>query len=82
MEQLFNWHQSHHEQQLFGRYIHQLSIASLLDSLPSEFEVKQLGVSVENRPIHSVKIGSGNTKILLWSQMHGNESTTTKAVFD
>lgn len=82
MEELFNWHQSHHEKQLFGRYIHELSIAGLLNNLPSEFEVKQLGVSVENRPIHTVKIGSGKTKILLWSQMHGNESTTTKSVFD
>ncbi|HSN48125.1 MAG TPA: M14 metallopeptidase family protein, partial [Flavobacterium sp.] len=26
--------------------------------------------------------GTGKTKILLWSQMHGNESTTTKALFD
>jgi hypothetical protein len=24
----------------------------------------------------------GKTKIFLWSQMHGNEATTTKALFD
>jgi len=39
-------------------------------------------LSVENKPIHTVTIGTGKTKILLWSQMHGNESTTTKALFD
>ncbi|EDM44578.1 putative carboxypeptidase (putative secreted protein) [unidentified eubacterium SCB49] len=27
-------------------------------------------------------LGSGSKKVLAWSQMHGNESTTTKAVFD
>src|SRR5690606_18803559 len=26
--------------------------------------------------------GDGPIKILMWSQMHGNESTTTKAVLD
>ncbi|MEP0266447.1 M14 family zinc carboxypeptidase [Dokdonia sp.] len=82
MDTLFNWHKNHHEKQLFGRYIHSDSIADLLENLPSKFEIKQLGFSVEKRPIYSVTIGTGKTKILLWSQMHGNESTTTKAVFD
>ncbi len=82
LETLFNWHQNHHEQHLFGRYIHGRSIANLLENLPSEFDVKQIGFSVKNKPIHSVTIGTGKIKILLWSQMHGNESTTTKAVFD
>jgi hypothetical protein len=27
-------------------------------------------------------LGLGSKKVLLWSQMHGNESTTTKALFD
>ncbi len=29
-----------------------------------------------------MKLGMEKTRILLWSQMHGNESTTTKALFD
>lgn len=82
MDTLFNWHKNYHEKQLFGRYIHSASIVDLLKNLPSKFDVKQLGFSVENRRINRVTIGSGKTKILLWSQMHGNESTTTKAVFD
>ena len=41
-----------------------------------------LGVSVENRPIQMIKIGTGPYKVLMWSQMHGNESTTTKALLD
>jgi hypothetical protein len=33
-------------------------------------------------PIYKYEIGAGKTKVLMWSQMHGNESTTTKALFD
>ncbi|WP_299677696.1 M14 family zinc carboxypeptidase [uncultured Dokdonia sp.] len=82
LETLLNWHKINYEKQLFGRYIHVSLILKLLENLPPEFEVIQRGFSVEKRPIHSVTIGTGKTKILLWSQMHGNESTTTKALFD
>ena len=41
-----------------------------------------LGFSVQNRPIEMLEIGSGNYKVLIWSQMHGNETTTTKALLD
>ena len=41
-----------------------------------------LGTSVENRPIYSYSEGNGPKKVLMWSQMHGNESTTTKALVD
>lgn len=82
METLLRWHKDNHEKQLFGRYIHTDSIQGLVEQLPSLFAVKLRGVSVEKRPIYSVTVGTGKTKILLWSQMHGNESTTTKALFD
>lgn len=82
METLINWHKKNHEKQLKGRYIHDISIQKLLEELPSNFKVKEEGFSVEKRSIYSVTIGTGKTKVLLWSQMHGNESTTTKAIFD
>ncbi|WP_299764664.1 M14 family zinc carboxypeptidase [uncultured Dokdonia sp.] len=82
METLLNWHKKNHEKRLYGRYIHVANILEILQELPSDFEVKKQGVSVENKPIHTVTIGTGKIKILLWSQMHGNESTTTKALFD
>jgi predicted deacylase len=41
-----------------------------------------LGFSFEDRPIRMVKVGSGKIKILLWSQMHGDEPTATAAIFD
>ncbi len=46
------------------------------------FEMEVLGQSVEGRDIHQLTIGSGPTKVLLWSQMHGDESTATMALFD
>lgn len=46
--------------------------------------VKQtvIGNSINGLPIHQLRLGSGATKILMWSQMHGNETTTTKALID
>ena len=70
------------EQNLSGRYIHNGHILPILNSLKSKLEIKEIGESVLNKPIFSIKIGKGSKRILMWSQMHGNESTTTKAVFD
>jgi hypothetical protein len=44
--------------------------------------VGKLGNSFEGRPIRMIKLGTGKTKILLWSQMHGDESTATMAIAD
>ncbi|MET3112849.1 hypothetical protein AAKU52_000567 [Pedobacter sp. CG_S7] len=41
-----------------------------------------LGNSVQGRSINLLTIGKGKTKVLLWSQMHGDESTATMALFD
>lgn len=67
---------------LLGRYIKNDTIFPLLNALPNAFKFEIIGHSEQNRPIYSVKIGTGKTKILIWSQMHGNESTCTKALFD
>lgn len=70
------------ENLLFGRYICNTHITPLINNLPTEFGVKIIGKSVLDKPIFSIQLGKGSKKILLWSQMHGNESTTTKALFD
>lgn len=70
------------EPKLKGKYIYLDIILPLLNSLNSDFEITEIGKSVQGRAIHQVKIGTGATKILMWSQMHGNESTTTKGLFD
>jgi len=71
-------HQRYKEEQLFGRYITLEHIEPLLSLLPKQV----IGQSVLGKPIYKITIGTGKTKILMWSQMHGNESTTTKALFD
>lgn len=75
-------HDLHRESTLKDRYIHHEMIDHLLKNLEVIFGVEEIGRSVENNPIHSVTLGRGSKRILMWSQMHGNESTTTKAVFD
>lgn len=70
------------EQTLFGRWIKIEDIKPLYEQLSNEISIKLLGKSEQNRPIYKLRLGNGTKKILVWSQMHGNESTGTKAVFD
>ncbi|MFH6949858.1 M14 metallopeptidase family protein [Flavobacterium sp. FlaQc-51] len=79
LEELFSQHK---EQSISGRYLTLDHIQPLLDKLNTNNEVQVIGRSVLDEPIYSYKIGTGETRIYLWSQMHGNESTTTKALFD
>lgn len=71
------------EQSLSGLRITPEAIYPLIDALnPDIFDVNEVGKSEEGRPIYRVKFGSGPKKLLLWTQMHGDESTATKSVFD
>ena len=70
------------ETKLYGRYITNVMIEPLLKNLPDHAQVLVEGMSVKKQPIYSITLGTGKKRILLWSQMHGNESTTTKALFD
>jgi hypothetical protein len=65
-----------------GRHITNESIEPILGNLNSNFKVKTEGKSVLEQPIYSVQFGHGKTKIYIWSQMHGDESTCTKAILD
>jgi hypothetical protein len=44
--------------------------------------VREVGSSLLGREIRAVTFGTGPTKVLLWSQMHGDESTATMALTD
>ncbi|GGW25794.1 M14 family metallopeptidase [Arenibacter certesii] len=68
--------------QVEGRVVTNNDVEPFLESLPSVFLVSIVGKSVQGLPIKTITIGTGKTRILMWSQMHGNESTTTKAVLD
>ncbi|MFS4455533.1 M14 metallopeptidase family protein [Maribacter sp. 2304DJ31-5] len=65
-----------------GRHITHEHLSGFLNNLSFPFNVAKIGSSVNGEPIHSISFGTGPKKILMWSQMHGNESTTTKAVLD
>ena len=82
LNSLKDLYKKHKEQSLFGRYINAEHIKPLLDKHASFFEIEAIGQSVLKDNIHSITFGNGPKKILMWSQMHGNESTTTKAIFD
>jgi hypothetical protein len=79
LEQLFI---DNKEKSIEGRYLTLESIEPLLIKLNTNNQLSVIGESVLKKPIYSYQIGEGKIKILLWSQMHGNESTTTKALFD
>ncbi len=71
------------EEKLKGRRITLSDIEPIINKLPPElFKKEILGLSEQGRAIYGIKVGSGEKRILIWSQMHGNESTGTKAVFD
>ncbi|WP_329805073.1 M14 family metallopeptidase [Flavobacterium facile] len=67
---------------ILGRYVTMNHINPFLETLHSGFKISTVGFSVEKNPIKAIQFGEGKTKILVWSQMHGNESTTTKGLID
>ncbi|GGK50676.1 peptidase M14 [Lutibacter litoralis] len=79
---LENWYNANFESKLKGRRILFDDIEPLIKSLSSKFKTEIIGYSENNIPIYKISIGTGAIKILSWSQMHGNESTGTKALFD
>ena len=46
------------------------------------FEKEQIGSSYLGLPIYKMSFGTGEKRVLIWSQMHGNESSGTRAMFD
>ncbi|MGE8377614.1 MAG: M14 family zinc carboxypeptidase [Sphingobacterium sp.] len=52
------------------------------NKIHKQLTVEEIGRSVEDRSIFRLKYGQGPIKVLLWSQMHGDEPTATMALFD
>lgn len=63
-----------------SRYLPFSKLKSYLDKNFSDKST--LGKSFLGDEIYRLKIGNGPIKILVWSQMHGNESTGTRAMLD
>ncbi len=79
---LVDRYSQYRDEDIYGRYLPYSFIESSLRKVGEEFPLVEIGNSLLGEPIHTITIGNGKNKILAWSQMHGNESTTTKAVFD
>lgn len=86
----FSWqkyeelYSSYKEKSIDDRRFKHAEVASLLQELKKDksFLVDSIGASVEGRAIYHVKWGEGPTKILMWTQMHGDEPTATMAILD
>ncbi|WP_226391032.1 M14 family zinc carboxypeptidase [Penaeicola halotolerans] len=81
---LLSAYQKYREPTLNQRRFSQKDIQPLIDrhSTKGVLKVKTVGHSVQGRPLHLLSFGDGPVSIFLWSQMHGNESTATMALFD
>lgn len=79
---LKNWYNAGFEKSLNGRRILFEDIEPLIIGLPKKFKKEIIGHSESGIPIYKISVGTGKVKVLIWTQMHGNESTGTKALFD
>ncbi len=83
-KELFESYETYKEDSLKIRRFKHSDIQPLIERIGSEkdFKVRVLGKSIEGRNISMISVGTGATNVLLWSQMHGDESTATMAIFD
>lgn len=64
------------------KYLPPKTLNKYLKDLEVFNKLNTVGQSVLGKPIYSLQIGNGETRILIWSQMHGNEPTSTKSLID
>lgn len=83
-KQVYGRHALYREPAIRHRRFKHRDLVPLLQRLAQNplFEVQVAGQSVEQRDIYLVKAGTGKTKVMLWSQMHGDEPTATMALLD
>lgn len=77
-------HSTYKESALFSRRFKHKDVDSLLQlhKKSNVFKISEIGKSVEGRSINELEYGNGDKKVMLWSQMHGDEPTATMALFD
>lgn len=81
-QQFYNSYNNYKESSIKTRKFKHADIVPLIQRLKAPFKVSKLGESLEGRAIYKASIGKGSTQVLLWSQMHGDESTATMAIMD
>jgi hypothetical protein len=81
-QQFYQAYDQYRQTAIEDRRFKHADIAPLIRRLPAPFQVSEAGRSVEGREIYLVRLGDGPVKVLLWSQMHGDEPTATMALMD
>ena len=83
-DHLYHSYPGYKEEKLSTRRFKHSDIIPLINKLKNIniFTVNKAGSSIEGRDIFLISLGSGTKKVFLWSQMHGDESTATMAIFD
>ena len=64
-----------------NRYISPEKLFIYLQENHSDY-ISEAGKSILGKSIYKMTLGSGDVRILAWSQMHGNESNATHAMLD
>jgi len=80
--ELFANYELYRERSVENRRFKHADLTRLVEKLESPLSYEVAGQSMEGRDIYLIKAGNGPTKVLLWSQMHGDESTATMALLD
>ncbi len=58
------------------------SLRQLEERHRGRLKLEEVGRSFQGRPISMLTLGTGPRKVLLWSQMHGDEPSATPALLD
>ena len=82
--ELFDKYENFKMSPVTSRRFSQAEMIKWLDPLRDQkvFVMTPVGRSAEGRTISMLKLGTGKTTVLLWSQMHGDETTATMGVLD
>lgn len=82
--ELFNSYDSYKVADITSRRFNQADLYRWLVPLKEKnvFEQATVGTSAERRSISLLTVGKGQTRVFLWSQMHGDEPTATMALVD
>ncbi|MBA3972474.1 MAG: peptidase M14, partial [Bacteroidetes bacterium] len=81
---LLHSYHSFHTKEITNRFFKHADLLAFLEKFKTNplFEIREVGQSVQSRSIKLITCGDGPVKVLLWSQMHGNEATATMALLD
>ncbi len=84
VEKVWGQYDKYREPAIANRFMKHNEMLPLIQKhVDARFLTKEeIGKSVRGRSINHLTAGRGKTKVMLWSQMHGDESTATMALFD